>query len=88
MRVCKLRLDRARNVWLHEPSGIQITHWVSAARDHDPTPEDAKAKALELFEQRLGGKCELVFLDEPFPASGRMTEVRMTNFGGARIPGV
>jgi hypothetical protein len=83
MRVCKLRLDTVRKVWLHEPTGLQVTHWDDTESGNR---ERVHAAAAKMFSERLNEPCSIEFLDAPFPSSQTMTEVRMTNFGGARLP--
>jgi hypothetical protein len=95
MKRIELRLDRARNVWTHLPSGKSVCNW-----DEHASREAVSAQATKLFGEMFGTKAdeklgvnaalaqvEIVFVDEPLSDRETVPKlVKVTNFRREDVP--
>ena len=78
-----MQLDRLRNAWVHQPSGVCVSN-CAIDDPHDPSGAKAKLVAKMLLERFYPHDeiVAVVYEDKPISFATAPVEVKMTNFGG------
>lgn len=72
----EMRLDNARNVWTHGPSGKSVCNWGG-----DVSRETMHGQAVKMFGELYQTEVEIVFVDDPLSPRETIPQVvKVTNF--------